>query len=111
MDKLDLFRRIVMDLIRDYYRRGCSYEEIENYLVIDREGDHYQLMRDGWRNNYRHYGPVLHFDIKEGKIWVRHNGTEDDIAAMLVARGVAKQDIVLAFHSPSLRKRTEYATA
>jgi len=66
MDKLDLYRRIVIDLIRD--RRGCSYEEIENYPVIDREGDHYQLMRDGWRNNYRHYGPVLHFDIKDGKI-------------------------------------------
>jgi hypothetical protein len=28
-----------------------------------------------------------------------------------VERGVAKQDIVLAFHSPSLRKHTEYATS
>lgn len=111
MDKVDLYRRIVMDLIREYHRRGCSYEEIESYPVVDREGDHYQLVRDGWRNNYRHYGPVLHFDIKDGKIWVRHNGTEDDIAQILIERGAAKQDIVLAFHSPSLRKRTEYAVS
>lgn len=51
MDKLDLYRRIVLDIIRDYQQRGCSYREIENYCVLDREGDHYQLIRDGWRNN------------------------------------------------------------
>lgn len=110
MDKVDRYRQIVIDIVRDYQQRGCSFAEIETYCIIDHEGDHYQVMRDGWRNNYRHYGPVLHFDIKEGKIWVRHNGTEHDIAAMLVERGVAKEDIVLAFHSPSLRKYTEYAT-
>jgi hypothetical protein len=109
MDKITEYRRIILELINEYYRRWSSHSEIELYPVVDRDGDHYQILRDGWRNYRRYYGCVLHFDIKDGKIWVRHNGTEDDVAAMLVERGVPKTDIVLAFHSPDLRKRTEFA--
>ncbi len=41
-----------------------------------------------------------------GATW---NGTEDDIAADLVAAGVPKSDIVLGFQSPFMRQFTEYA--
>jgi hypothetical protein len=54
---------------------------------------------------------VLHLDIKDGKIWIQWNGTEDDIAAELVACGVPKHDIVLGFHTPLLRQYTEYAVS
>ena len=52
-----------------------------------------------------------HLDIKGGKIWIQWNGTEDDIAAELVALGVPKHDIVLGFHTPLLRQYTEYAVS
>jgi hypothetical protein len=32
----------------------------------------------------------LHIDIKNGKIWIQHNGTEDHIAYDLVAKGVLR---------------------
>jgi hypothetical protein len=48
-------------------------------------------------------------DIKDGKIWVQHDGTEEAIADRLVERGVAKQDIVLAYHAPHVRQYTEFA--
>ncbi len=57
----------------------------------------------------RIYGCVLHVDIKDGKIWVQHDGTEDAIADQLVALGVPKQDIVLAYHAPHVRQYTEFA--
>jgi hypothetical protein len=48
-------------------------------------------------NDWRIYGCILHFDIKGGKIWLQHNGTEYDIPAQLVAMGVPKTDIVVGF--------------
>jgi hypothetical protein len=46
------------------------------------------------------HGCVLHLDIKKGKIWIQHDGTEVGIANELVNLGVPKEDIVLAFHEP-----------
>jgi hypothetical protein len=50
-------------------------------------------------------------DIKGGKIWLQWNGTEDNIAANLVAAGVPKADIVLGFQSPLMRQFTDYAVS
>ncbi|MCZ8038396.1 MAG: element excision factor XisI family protein [Microcystis sp. LE17-20A] len=43
------------------------------------------------------------------KIWVQHDGTEAAIADKLVARGVPKQDIVLAYHGSPVRQYSEFA--
>jgi XisI protein len=42
---------------------------------------------------------------------VRSDGIEDGITKELVERGVPKEDIVLAFHSPEIRQYTGYALA
>ena len=55
------------------------------------------------------YGCVLHFDIKNGKIWIQQNGTEIDIAEELLHLGVARDDIVLGLHSPYKRPYTGFA--
>jgi hypothetical protein len=48
-------------------------------------------------------------DIRNGKIWIQHDGTEEGIANRLIASGVPKEDIVLGFHSPFMRQYTEFA--
>ena len=48
-------------------------------------------------------------DIKNEKIWIQYNGTEIDVAAELVALGVSKDDIVLAFLAPDKRQYTDFA--
>jgi hypothetical protein len=111
MHKLEQYRRIILDLLNEYRNWGTGFEEIETFTVVDREGDHYQILRDGWRNKRRFYGCVLHLDIKGGKVWVRHDGTEQAIAERLVERGVPREDIVLGFHAPELRQFTEFAIA
>lgn len=77
--------------------------------IFDTVHDHYQLIYVGWDKGKRVYGPVIHLDIKNEKIWLQWNGTEDDIAADLVEMGVPKQDIVLGFHSPYMRQFTDFA--
>jgi hypothetical protein len=65
-------------------------------------------MNVGWDGHRRVYGCVLHLDIKEGKIWIEQNMTEMMVAQELVARGVAKEDIILGFQAPEMREYTGY---
>ncbi|MGH2412677.1 MAG: XisI protein, partial [Microcystaceae cyanobacterium] len=85
--------------------------EIECQFVCDTEQDHYQVVNMGWQQYRRIYGCVIHLDIKDGKIWIQHNTTDIDIAEKLVKLGVLRQDIVLGFQSPSVRKFTAYAVS
>lgn len=79
-------------------------------LIIDRERDHYQLMSIGWHDQRRIHGTLIHVDIKHEQIWIQHDGTEGGIAHELVALGVPKEDIVLAFHEPHRRQYTGFGT-
>jgi hypothetical protein len=77
--------------------------------IVDAVRDHYQLMTVGWNGHERVHGCLLHIDIKQGKIWIQHDGTEEGVANRLVEAGVPKEDIVLAFHAPYKRQFTEFA--
>ncbi|MEB3278144.1 MAG: XisI protein [Lyngbya sp.] len=110
MADLEKYRQSIQNLLIDYVRRHyAKIDEVEAQTIFDREQDHYQLIYVGWRNERRIFGPVLHFDIKNGKIWIQWNGTEEDVAQTLVEMGVPKEDIVIGFHPPSMRQYTEYA--
>lgn len=111
MDTVETYRTLIQQLLEYYAQFGKDDEDVENQILIDTDRDHYQLMHVGWQNDWRIYGCILHLDIKDGKIWLQHNGTENDIPAELVQMGVPKTDIVVAFHSPFKRQFTEYAVS
>jgi hypothetical protein len=109
MEKLEQYRHYVKQVITEYSQIGSSKDPIEQQLIFDTVDDHYQLMYVGWKNRRRYHGCVLHLDIKKGKIWIQHDGTEVGIANELVNLGVPKEDIVLAFHEPLVREYTGFA--
>lgn len=49
--------------------------------------------------------------LRNGKIFVEIDWMEDGIVDRLLEAGVSKDDIVLAFHHPDLRPRTEFPVA
>ncbi len=111
MDKLDLYRQLIQQCLEQRAKLRSKDDPVESQTIFDRQSDRYLLINVGWKNsNTRIYGCVLHVDIRDGKIWVQHDGTEDAIADQLVALGVSKQDIVLAYHAPYVRQYTEFAT-
>ena len=57
----------------------------------------------------RLHGSVIHLDIKDGRVWIQHDGASDGIADELVEAGIPKEHIVLGFRYPKFRKYTEYA--
>jgi hypothetical protein len=107
---VEQYRQWIQQLLSARAERGLSQPHIETQAVLDTERDHYLLLHTGWRENRRTHGCSLHLDIKDGKIWIQHDGTEIGIATQLLELGVPAHDIVLAFHSPNMRKFTEFAT-
>jgi len=83
---------------------------VEVQLILDPVRDHYQWMNVGWQHLTRVYRCAIHFDIKDGKIWLQQNLTDRNPAEELVAMGVPKEDIVLGLHPPYKRQYTEYGT-
>nr|WP_318734890.1 MULTISPECIES: element excision factor XisI family protein [unclassified Roseofilum] len=54
---------------------------------------------------------MVHAEIKQGKVWIHYDGIEDSVTEELVAAGILKTEIVLAFHPPYIREKTGYALA
>ncbi len=109
MAKIDNYRQYVKNIITRYSQYKPSYGNVEVQIVFDEQRDHYHLMTVGWNRDRRIRGSILHVDIIDNKIWIQHDGTEEGIANELVAKGVPKTDIVLAFHSPFRRQFTDFA--
>ncbi|MEB3147609.1 MAG: XisI protein [Sphaerospermopsis kisseleviana] len=111
MDTIASYRNIIQSLLTAYAAIPIANGKIDCYTVFDTKQDHYQVMNVGWDGHRRVYGCVLHLDIKEGKIWIEQNMTEMMVAEELVARGVAKEDIILGFQAPEMREYTGYGVA
>ena len=108
---VEQYRHYIRDLLSQRAERASRQRTEAEYAVqtvFDAEQDHYQVLYVGWRGNKRDFGCILHVDIKDGKIWIQHDGTEEGLANQLVEMGVPKQDIVLAFHEPEVRQFTGF---
>lgn len=112
MDKQAEYRQLIMGILTEYADgRKVSGENAEMITIFDQEKDHYQVLAMGWRKYERIYLVIFHFDIKDGKIWAQQNASDYDIIGDIEEKGVPKSDIVLAFHTPNMRKYTDYAVA
>jgi len=110
MANLTDYRNYIQQILEKYSHAQSAYDDLQFEMIRDTEQDYYQLMTVGWHGLNRIYGCIFHLDIKNGKIWIQHDGTESGIANELVALGVPKEDIVLAFHAPYKRPYTGFAT-
>ena len=130
MDKLSHYRHLVKKILTEYDRyassspnsdsvkRSYSEEQAsallltadrEHCLVFDEERDQYLWLRLGWQGKKRVKGINIHLRIKNEKIWVEEDWTEDGVATELINAGVPHHDIVLAFYPPEERNITEFA--
>ncbi|MEC4884734.1 MAG: XisI protein [Scytonema sp. PMC 1070.18] len=110
---VEQYRQYIRYLLSERQKRASMSRKSEEYevqTIFDEQQDHYQLLYVGWRGNKRDFGCILHLDIKDGRIWIQHDGTEVGIANQLVEMGVPKQDIILAFHEPYIRQFTEFGS-
>jgi hypothetical protein len=104
-------RDVVKRILREYAELKPSYGEIETETIFDDDLGHYEVIRLGWDDDRRVHGVLLHVDIRDGKIFIQCDGTEEGIANEFVDAGIPRDQIVLAFRHPDLRKLTGFALA
>jgi hypothetical protein len=109
MDKLQQYRQVIRQVLTEQAHPYSHSNDVDTEIICDTEHDHYQLAYVGWEEQKRIFNLILHFDIKDGKIWIQHNGTETAMAQALMDKGVLASDIVLGFHSPFKRQFSRYA--
>lgn len=108
---LDQWREFLERILQAYADLPYRYGEVLTYVVVSRDRNHYLLMHEGWEEHHRVHGVLVHAEIRDSKIWIHYDGTEDGITDELVAAGVPKDQIVLTFHPPHIRPHTGYAVA
>jgi hypothetical protein len=89
----------------------CANVEEEPLLVEDSNNFNYLIYHNAWRQSSRIYGCLLHVRIKNEKVYVEYDGTDQAFADVFVEAGIPKSDIVLAFHAPVKRPYTGFAVA
>ena len=111
MANLENYRQYIQTILQEHSQFKPKYDEIDNELIFDTINDHYQLMYIGWNDLKRVYYSIIHFDIKDNKIWIQQNTTETDLAEQLVNMGVPKEDIIFGLQPPYKRPYTGYGVA
>jgi len=111
MDSLEQYSNILEKILQQHAEIPYRYGDVTTSLIVSQERTQFILIDEGWENEQRVHGCLVHAQIRAGKIWIHYDGTEESITTELVEAGVPKEDIVLAFHPPEIRQHTGYAIA
>ncbi|MBD2458975.1 XisI protein [Nostoc sp. FACHB-87] len=113
MDKIAHYQNLIKQILAEYDRISSQVPDpdIDEVLMFDDQRSQYLWFNIGWKNDKRVEAISVYVRIKNEKIYIEEDWTEEGIATDLLREGVPKEDIVLAFHDPESRKLTEFAVA
>ena len=111
MEKLDNYKQIIKRILEEYIASMRPNAEEEVYLVEDPTKMNYLIYHNAWRHSSRSYGCILHVRIKNEKVYIEYDGTDEGFGDVFAAEGIPKYDIVLAFHASAKRSYTEFVVA
>ena len=119
MDRLDQYREILYKILSQYTPMmskpvsGASLQEnrITSSLIVSEDRNHFMVITEGWEGKRRIHSLTFHAELRKGKLWMHHDGIDRGITEELVAAGIPKDKIVLAFHPPHIRQHMGYALA
>ena len=111
MDRLELYRSLVQQVLSEFvdWANGSANQESEMICLFDEKRDHYLVLRVRWGEYRCMQGAQIFVRIRNGKIWIEEDWTEDGIVTDLLKAGISKEEIVLGFQPPEMRKLTEFA--
>ena len=100
MDKLAKYREVVKSIVERYGTFQSSVGNVETYAVCDQRNDNYLVIDVGWLAFGRQHAMPIHIRIKNGKVWVEWDGTDQEIVQQLIDAGIPESDIILGFEQP-----------
>lgn len=111
MDTQAAYREIIKQVILKYAQFRPSHGEIRLDPIFDEMRDHYGLMQVGWSQGKRIRGNLIYLTLKDNKVYIEYDGIETGVTNDLLKAGIPKENIVLAFYSPEIRQKTEFAVS
>lgn len=105
---IDQWRESLEKILQSYAGIPYRYGDVVTYVIVSCDRNHYLLMHEGWEKAHRVHGTIVHAEIRNGKIWIHYDGIEEGITDELIAAGVPKDCVVLAFQPPNVRSHTGY---
>lgn len=94
MDKLERYRSIIKEIVGYYGNLQSSVGAVETYAICDEKTDNYLVLDVGWLAFGRQHAIPLHIRLKNEKVWLEWDGTEQEVAEQLIAAGIAEEDII-----------------
>jgi hypothetical protein len=85
--------------------------EERGIFAFDREQNQFLIIAEGWKNFKHLHSVIAHLEIRDGKIWVLRDNTQEGVATWLLDAGFCPEQIVLGFQHASMRPYTEFAAA
>ena len=111
MDRIAGYQELVKQAFKSIAEEIPEESNIVTEIVLDDVRNHYEILQTGWEGDRRVHGSLAHCDIRNGKIYVEHDGTDFGIADYLVEKGASCEEIVLGYRHPDLRDLTPFALA
>jgi hypothetical protein len=109
MDRIDQYRNILHQLLSEHALIMSKSDCITSTVIVSEDRNHFMVINEGWEGKRRIHSLVFHAETRGSKLWIHHDGIDRGIVEDLVAAGIPKESIVLAFHSPEIRPHTGYA--
>jgi hypothetical protein len=111
MDTLDGLRSAIARVFRSWEQYPTSVSKFRITGVMDTTTDRYTLTHVDFDGNRYRSHLLAQLEIRDNKIWILTDNTEEGIAAELVNEGVSKGQIVLGYYSPAMREQGDFAAA
>ena len=79
MDKIVKYRTLLKSILIEYNRLASNPPTpgVETLLAFDEDREQYLQFQVGWTQNERIRGITIHIQIKEGKVWIEQDWTEN----------------------------------
>ncbi len=114
MDKSTEYIKILKEIFDEYkslMKRASSNinQKVSPIFIVDELQGIFAWLDFGWTKQGRTKSINVFVRLKDGKIHIEEDWTEEGIGTILLERGVSPKDIVIEFHPPEMRQYTEFA--
>jgi len=112
MDRTVIQEQAVREVMQEWFVLFSKPQDgFRVELVRDETLKRFLLMTDGWYGYRRSYGPVIDVSLRDGKVWINEDHTEEGIPDQLLEKGVLAEEIVLGWQPEYKRDLTGFAVA
>ncbi len=115
MDKMKHYAELLREILTKYKEIDARAtnsdvkQKSDSIFVLDEAGGVFAWFGFGWTEQGRTRAMRVFVRLKNDKIHIEEDLTEEGIGTILLERGVPPKDIVVEFHPPEMRQYTEFA--